>query len=103
MLESKFQSDLIKELRDLFPGCYILKLDPTYLQGIPDLLILWKNKWAILEVKRNSYSPRQPNQTHYVERFDKMSFSAFIFPENKEQILDELQQSFNSRRSTRIS
>lgn len=98
MSESKFQSQLIKELKYIFEGCIILKNDASYLQGIPDILILYKNKWAMLEVKASSNSPVRPNQEYYVELLDKMSFAAFISPENKEDILNELQHTFRVRR-----
>lgn len=97
-LESKFQSDLIKELKVRFPGCIVLKNDANYMQGIPDLLILFKSYWAMLEVKKSyedSLTP-QPNQAYYVELFDSMSFSAFIYPENKEDVLNALQHSFGA-------
>jgi len=98
MLESKFQSDLIKEIKLLFPGCMILKNDPNYLQGIPDLLVLYKNRWAMLECKESWFAIKRPNQEYYVNTLNDMSFAAFISPENKEAILDELQYSFRSRR-----
>lgn len=90
--ESKFQSDLIKDIRDLLPGCIILKNDPTYLQGFPDLLILYGNRWAALENKRSSRSEHQPNQDYYVGLANQMSYASFVYPENKEQVLHELQQ-----------
>lgn len=90
MLESKFQSKLIKDIKNQFPGCIVMKTDPTYIQGIPDLLVLHKNKWAALEVKRNSKASKQPNQEYYVNRMDEMSFSKFVSPENKDVVLDEL-------------
>lgn len=94
MLERDFQSDLIKDLRDLFPGCVILKNDANYLQGIPDLLLLYNDRWAILETKRAFKSRRQPNQEYYVDKLDRMSFSAFINPDNKEEVIRALQRSF---------
>ena len=103
MLESKFQSDLIKELECMFEGCIILKNDANYLQGFPDLTILYNNKWAVLECKRSEHESHQPNQDYYVDVLDKMSFSRFIWPGNKKEVLDELQQTFTPRRSTRIS
>ena len=93
-LERDFQSKLIKELKGRFDGCMVMKLDSGYIQGIPDLLVLHKDKWAVLEVKRSRNAKHQPNQDHYVERMDEMSFSRFIYPENKEEVLDELQQVF---------
>jgi hypothetical protein len=103
MLESKFQSDLIKELESMFTGCIILKNDPNYLQGFPDLTILYRNKWAVLECKKSKNEKHQPNQDYYIDVCDEMSFSRFIYPENKEEVLYELQQTFETRRSTRIS
>jgi hypothetical protein len=90
MLENVFQAKLIKELKELFPDCIIMKNDSSYIQGIPDLLILYRNKWASLECKKSSRAARQPNQEYYVEKMDEMSFSRFICPENKNIVLDEL-------------
>ena len=94
MLESKFQANLIKELKDMFEGCIILKNDSGYIQGIPDLLILYRDKWASLEVKKSANAKRQPNQEYYVEKMDAMSFAAFIYPENKDDIIDDLYEYF---------
>lgn len=96
MLESKFQAKLIKELKKLFPGCIVMKSDSGYLQGIPDLLILFNDKWATLECKQNAGAKKQPNQEYYVGIMNEMSFSRFICPENKEEVLHDLQQSFKS-------
>ena len=94
MRESKFQADLIRKLRKLFPDAIITKNDPQYLQGIPDIQILWRNKWAALEVKRSASEPSQPNQEHYVRRMNEMSYASFIYPENEERVLNELQLAF---------
>ena len=96
--ESAFQSALIRDLKKIFPGCVVLKNDANYYQGIPDLLILYNDKWAMLECKRSSNARYQPNQDYYIEKFGKMSFASFISPENKEEVLDELQQAFESGR-----
>jgi len=94
--EGKFQSDLKKKLRSKFPGCFITKLDPNDIQGVPDLLILWNDKWAVLECKRSANAPHRPNQDYYVNMLNEMSYSAFIFPENEEVVLDELQQALRT-------
>ena len=94
--ESVFQSKLIKELKERFPGCLVTKLDSSHIQGIPDLLVLWNDKWAVLECKRSRNEKHQPNQDYYVDRLNEMSFSRFIFPENKEEVLDELQSAFQA-------
>ena len=78
----------------MFPGCLVVKNDPGYIQGIPDLLILYNNKWAALECKKSAGAKKQPNQKYYVGLMDKMSFSRFIYPENKEEVLNDLQQTF---------
>lgn len=91
-LERDFQAGLIKEIKNMFVGCIVLKTDPTYIQGLPDLLILFKDKWASLEVKRSRNASKRPNQEYYVNLMNNMSFSKFICPENKEEILNELQQ-----------
>jgi hypothetical protein len=93
-LERDFQSNLIKELKNMFPGCMVMKLDSSYIQGIPDLLVLYENKWATLECKKYQNAHKQPNQRYYVEKMNEMSFSRFIYPENKEAVLNELQQAF---------
>ena len=90
MLENRFKTKLISELEDMFPGCMVLHLDPNEIQGIPDLLVLYKNKWAVLEGKKHANAIHQPNQDYYVELMDEMSFAAFIYPENKDEVLDEL-------------
>lgn len=94
MLENKFQAKLIQELKNTFEGCIVMKNDSSYIQGIPDLLVLYNDKWASLEVKKNASAKKQPNQEYYVGRMNEMSFSRFICPENKDEVLHELQQVF---------
>lgn len=101
--ESAFQKGLINDLKKRFPGCMVLKNDPNYIQGIPDLLVLYEGRWAALECKKAKQASHQPNQDYYVERMNEMSFSRFVYPENKENVLDELQQSFQSCRPARFS
>lgn len=93
MNENAFQAGLIKEIKKRLPGCFVLKNDSAYMQGIPDLLILYKDRWATLEVKKSEKATHQPNQDYYVETMNDMSFSAFIYPENKEDVLHDLEQS----------
>ena len=96
MIESNFQKGIIDTLKLLFPGCIVMKNDSSYIQGIPDLTVLYKDKWATLEIKKNEKSPHRPNQDYYVEKMNDMSFSAFIFPENKKEVLDELASFFDA-------
>ena len=96
MKESKFQSNLIKKIKEMFDDCIVLKNDANYLQGFPDILILYKDKWAVLENKKSSTASHRPNQDHYINLTNMMSFGRFIFPENEKEVLDELQQTFRS-------
>lgn len=95
-LEGKFQKELMDEIKEQFPGCLVMKNDSGYIQGIPDWTILYKNKWAVLEAKTGRKAKKQPNQPYYVETLNKMSFSRFVYPENKEEVLEELHKIFDN-------
>ena len=103
MTENVYQGKLIKKLKRMFPGCVVLKNDSSYLQGMLDLTLLWEDRWAVLEVKKDKDAPSQPNQPYYQRKLNKMSFSAFIYPENEEEVLAALQKAFASGRSTCVS
>ena len=94
--ENAYQAKVIKRLKTMFPGCIVMTNDSSYIQGIPDLTVLYKDKWALLECKRDEKERKhpRPNQEFYVERADAMSFGRFIFPENEEEVLRDLQQAF---------
>ena len=98
--ENAFQARLIKILKRRFPGCIVLKNDPNYIQGIPDLSIFYNDRWAMLECKRSRSASHQSNQDYYISQVNKMSFARFICPENMEEVLNELQQSFESHRAS---
>jgi hypothetical protein len=97
-LERDFQASLIKEIKTRFPGAMVLKNDPTYIQGIPDLLVLYNDKWAALECKKEQNAKHRPNQDHYIDQMSKMSYASFIYPENKEEVLNGIQQTFRDQR-----
>jgi hypothetical protein len=101
--EGQYQSGIIKKLEKMFPGCEILKTDAGYRQGFPDLIILWEEYWAALEVKIEPSSSSQPNQDYYVDKLNGMSFAAYIYPESEREVLNALQQAFKSPRGTRVS
>ena len=97
MLENKFQAKLIKKLKKEYPGCIVMKNDSSYIQGIPDLLVLYKDKWASLECKKTEKARHQPNQDYYVDKMNEMGgFSSFIYPENEQEVLDELKHRFDN-------
>ena len=75
MRENQYQAGLKKRLKSMFPGCLVTKLDSSDIQGIPDLLILYKNKWAILEVKKDAEAPHRPNQDYYVAKLNFIKHS----------------------------
>ena len=95
MGESKYRRDLEKKLKELFPGCVITKGDARDIQGIPDLIVFFGPCYAMLEVKESATASERPNQRYYVEQFAEMSFAAFIYPENEEEVLDALQHAFS--------
>ena len=101
MRENQYQSRLIRRLREEFPGCFILKNDSSYLQGVPDLLVLFGRRWAMLEVKASRVSAIQPNQEHYVAMLDEMSFAAFIYPEIEDEVFNALQPALSPHGESR--
>jgi hypothetical protein len=101
--ERQYQTKLIKKIKEMFPDCYVVRNDPAFSQGIPDILILFNDKWAMLEIKLDDNSPRQPNQEYYIEYFAEMSFASFINPNNEEEVLNALQQAFGLERETCVS
>lgn len=96
--ENQFQAKLIKEIKDRLPGAIVTKMDANYIQGIPDLLILFNDRWATLECKKDAKASHRPNQEYYVGVMNDMSYSNFIFPENKEKVLDELERALRTGR-----
>ena len=103
MLESVFKRQLKKKLKKLLPGCIVFHTDPNDIQGLPDLIVLYKNYWGALEGKKEEHSPRQPNQQYYIDLMNKMSYAAFVYPENEEEVLYEIQVAFGIGRPTRLS
>lgn len=102
MLESRFQAQLIDKLERLYPGCIILKNDSGYRQGIPDLVIFFRDRWAMLEVKASARASHQPNQDYYVHKLNEMSFAAFIYPSNEQDVLHALQQALRPGGDSRL-
>lgn len=96
--ENVYQGELIKRIKSRIPGSFVLKNDPDYIQGIPDLLILYKDKWAILEVKRSKNERHRPNQDYYIDMFGEWSYASFVYPENEDVVLDELQRALEPGR-----
>lgn len=87
MLERDFQADTIKLIKRLLPGVRCLKNDSGYQQGIPDFSIFYGTAWAWLEFKKSPNEDPEPNQEFFVMWADENSFGAFIFPENRDEVL----------------
>jgi hypothetical protein len=96
MKESQFQSKLKKKLKERFEGCIVLKNDCNIVQGIPDLLVLYGDKWAALENKRSASASKRPNQEYWVDKMNEMSYAKFVSPENEEEVLDDLEKLFKA-------
>ena len=96
MRETDYQQQLKKKIKALIPGAIVLKNDPNWLQGFPDFTILYNDSWATLEIKKEKNAPLQPNQDYYVNKTNDMSYSAFIYPENEKEVLDELQRALGA-------
>ena len=95
MREGYFQSRLLKRLRRMFPGCIAEKVE-WYTQGYPDVIVLYGDRWAVLECKRERDAEKQKNQEYYVDMMNRMSFARIVYPENMEEILHDLQRAFES-------
>ena len=102
MLENKFKQNLVRELKEKFPDCMVLHLDPNEIQGVPDILILNGSKWAALEGKKSKDAQHRPNQDYYVAKMNEMSYAAFVYPENKEEIINDLERTFAPEGSARL-
>jgi hypothetical protein len=91
--ESSFQSHVIARLRDLIgDDGFVFAMDGNYIQGFPDVLILYKGKWAALECKKSSKEPFQPNQEYYIDLIDSLSFCRVIYPSIENEVFNDLQQ-----------
>lgn len=95
MKENVFQASLIRTIKNLLPGCIVLKLDPNYIQGIPDLLVLYGITWVALETKRSQNASKRPNQEFYINKMNEMSFATFVYPENVQQVLEDMVDHFD--------
>ena len=102
--ENDFQSELIKDIKTTFgDDIMVLKNDPNYIRGIPDLTILDRKtaKWAFLECKKSEKDMKRRKdggatlQEYYISH-NGCAYASFVYPENRSQVLNELQQSLRS-------
>ena len=93
--ENKYQGELIKKIQTRYPEAMILKNDPNYIQGVPDLLVLYNELWAMFEVKASHKASYRPNQEYYIAKLNHMGFARFVYPENEEEVLRDLDEYFS--------
>lgn len=96
--ESQFKGELYKEIRERFPGSEVLPNDANYLQGFPDGTVYFPNgRYFLLEGKREEDAARQPNQDYYVNRSPLSANAMFVSPENKNEVLAELERRYRKK------
>lgn len=100
---SGFKTKFIRNLKVRFPNCVVLLTDPQYLQGVPDILMLLEDTWFAFEVKATKTSSRRPNQEWWIDILNRQSYASFVYPENEEEVIREVQQSLEARRRARLS
>lgn len=94
--ENSYQEGLKKRIKARFKHAIVAKMNPNDIQGIPDLVVIFKKHWALLECKRHEDAARRPNQEFYVDFYNKWSFASFINPDNEEEVLNAMEQSFST-------
>lgn len=94
--ENEYQQGLKKRIKERFKHAIVAKLNPNDIQGIPDLVVIFKKHWALLECKRETDASKRPNQEFYIDFYNKWSFASFICPENEEEVLNAMEQSFST-------
>ena len=97
--EGNFKKNLINKIKKEFPGCIVKKLEADYDNGVPDILILYKDKWATLEAKKDKgeVTKERKNklaQDYYVAKMNEMSYSSYVYPENQKEVLNALKVHF---------
>lgn len=96
--ESQFKGELYNEIRERFPGSEVVPNDANYIQGFPDGTVLFPNgRYFLLEGKKTEKSSRRPNQEYYVEESPLSPNAAFVSPENKEEVLAELERRYRQK------
>jgi len=98
MLESAFKKNFITEL-----NVRLAPIDLEYIhtrshnRSFPDLLILGPGStWAALEFKAAEEADHQPNQAWYINRLNHWAYATFMYPENREEVLGDLEKLFTS-------
>lgn len=89
--ESSLQSKIIKYLES--KGCYVVKTGGIGTgNGCPDLLFFYEGFYGALEVKASKTAKFQPLQKIILDKFDSWSYGRVVWPENWNDIKNELEQ-----------
>lgn len=92
-LESKFEQEFCKRLKDYDKDIIVLKL--TGVPGIPDRIVLHHNKFALLEFKRSKNASHRPLQDWYINHFAQWTESYFVYPENADDVYNSIIEYFD--------
>lgn len=92
MREADFQAKVIKWLKS--KGCIVIKMqqNATTHSGIADLFFCFEGFYGFLEVKKSRNAKFQPLQKRFIEKINKWSYGAVVYPENFEKIKKELSE-----------
>jgi hypothetical protein len=86
--ESKFEQDFCRRLRNVDKDVIVVKL--TGISGIPDRIVLYHDKFVLLEFKRSKNASHRPLQDWYIDHFDGWGLARFVYPENGEEVFSEV-------------
>jgi hypothetical protein len=94
-LERDFQRETKYKLKVIFPGCIVKRNSTDDIQGFPDITVFYQGRFAMLEFKRSESASKRPNQEYWIEQIRGIGgFADFIYPENEQEIFDELKEFF---------
>lgn len=93
MAEARFQSKVVKWLRQ--KGCFVLVISAV--PGIPDgmtdvLALIPGGGWAALEIKASKTAKMRPLQAPTIKKLNDMYFARKVYPENWDEVQAELSQ-----------
>lgn len=91
-LESKFQKDVIKFLKQ--HKCFVMKITP--MPGIPDgtsdVFFCKEGLYGFIECKKSKNAKSRPGQDEFVKKMDEWSFGRKAYPENWDEVQKELEE-----------
>ena len=95
MSEATFRTKWLNKFKKLSPDIFIEFADPKRKNGIPDVIIFYKKKYARLETKRSKNASKRLHQQYYIDYFNSQGiYAAFLTPENQEEVYNALRRYF---------